>query len=346
VALLCISLNDFGHGIAITCVGFVAPTVFALGSIITFRLKRNCILIVLFLLFSIGIFGLGQFYTDPTGNTFESIITNMSIVNQNKYPICDYQYQGVTLPDLLFFAKLSYTADEVYTQSFDVWFNSSEWTGFHVPSAPIVQFYDFTTYKNGSRITVIAIRGSYTQLDWVVDINLFQASLLLQLGGFIAPLINFWPASLYADVIALLSLQDKVQGIVPTYYQAVEDYIVSYNLTNNTVLVGHSLGGAVAAIVGSRLNMPALTFSSPGILRSYLKFGIADPDTIRKNVVNIRPTNDIIPKIDELTGSIHDIRCDDALTLCHKLRKTGCELLTSCGDPLNRAFRYCIDPNY
>jgi len=92
--------------------------------------------------------------------------------------------------------------------------------------------------------------------------------------------------------------------------------------------------------------MPALTFSAPGITRSYIKFGISDTDAIRKNVVGIRPINDIIPKIDLVSGSIHDIRCDEALTVCHRLRQTGCELLTSCGDPLNRAFRYCLDPDY
>jgi len=346
VVLLCITLNEYGYGIPITCVGYVAPTVLALGSIITFRLKRNCLLIALFLLFSIGIFGLGQFYTDPGGSTFDSIITNMSIVNQAKYSVCDYQYQGVTMNDLLFFAKLAYTEGETYNQSFAVWFNSTEWTGVQVASSPIVRFYDFTTYKNGNRTTVISIRGSATSLDWVVDINLFQASLLLQLGGFIAPLINFWPASLSADVISVLDALDKIQGIVPTYYEDVEDYIIARNLLNNTILVGHSLGGAVAHIVGSRLDMPALGFSAPGILRSYIKFGIPSTDLIRKNVANIRPFNDIIPKIDENSGSLYDIECDAALTVCHRLRQTGCQLLTACGDPHNRAFRYCLDPDY
>jgi len=102
----------------------------------------------------------------------------------------------------------------------------------------------------------------------------------------------------------------------------------------------------VAAIVASRLDMPALTFSAPGIMNSYIKFGITDTNLIRKNVVGVRPSGDIIPKIDLVAGVINDIECDASIVTCHLLRRTACQLLTSCGDPLNRSFRYCIDPDY
>jgi len=243
-----------------------------------------------------------------------------------------------------FFSKLSYTNGEIYNNSFNVWFNGSDWTGELIPAA-LVQFYQFTTFTNGTKVTVIAIRGSFTELDWIVDLNLFQASILLQLGGFIAPVINFWPLSLSSTIIELLSLQDRIStGLLPSYYTVVEEFVRDAGLEHNTILVGHSLGGAVAAIVGARLDMPALAFSGPGILKSYQKFGITDPDLIYKNVVNIRPTNDLIPRIDEIGGLIQDIICNDTVINCHKLRLTGCELLKACGDPLNRAFTYCINP--
>ena len=58
------------------------------------------------------------------------------------------------------------------------------------------------------------------------------------------------------------------------YFEPVLRYVQSIQGTRNVVLVGHSLGGGVAKIVGAKTGIPALSLSGPGLKFTSYKYGI------------------------------------------------------------------------
>lgn len=96
------------------------------------------------------------------------------------------------------------------------------------------------------------------------------------------------------------------------------------------------LGGGIAKIVGVRKGITAIAFASPGIVWSRKKFNL-EYDKIQQLVVNIRPSDDIVSKIDKNGGLVQHVDCDGSPVRCHSLTRTVQQLIRRCGsDPLGR----------
>ena len=103
-------------------------------------------------------------------------------------------------------------------------------------------------------------------------------------------------------------------------------------LEDNVVMVGHSLGGGLAQIVGVRHNFTTFSFSGPGIKMSHRKFNIRDVESIDQLVVSIQPERDVVPMIDIQSLNVNHISCKKSTLDCHSMTRTICELVTQCGD--------------
>jgi hypothetical protein len=102
------------------------------------------------------------------------------------------------------------------------------------------------------------------------------------------------------------------------------------------VLTGHSLGGAMAGMVGAKTQTPAVSFSGPGLLFTRGRFDLSEA-AIRDYVLTIKPRSDIVPQVDELGGLVQEIECRRSNPLaCHSTQTHLCELYASCGDKRNR----------
>merc|ERR1712048_1364303 len=83
------------------------------------------------------------------------------------------------------------------------------------------------------------------------------------------------------------------------------------------VLTGHSLGGGVAQVIGSRLGVSTLVFSSPGVGYSVKRFGMLKEDTMNghavqaaeSKVVNVVPALDVVPRVDLQIAVTQQIEC-------------------------------------
>mmetsp|Transcript_20380 Transcript_20380/g.28234 ORF Transcript_20380/g.28234 Transcript_20380/m.28234 type:complete len:127 (-) Transcript_20380:46-426(-) len=100
------------------------------------------------------------------------------------------------------------------------------------------------------------------------------------------------------------------------------------------VLTGHSLGGAVANIVGAKLRLRAVAFSPPGIYWSSHKFGIPSTDRIDAEVFSVVPERDVVPSIDRQRGLVQYITCPEEFSSigCHDIIHSLCNLANACRD--------------
>lgn len=54
-------------------------------------------------------------------------------------------------------------------------------------------------------------------------------------------------------------------GMNTSHFAAAEDFMAQANLSGKVTLTGHSLGGAIAQIIGNRQRLPFVTYNAPGV---------------------------------------------------------------------------------
>jgi hypothetical protein len=200
-----------------------------------------------------------------------------------------------------------------------------------------VQFVDFV--NNETNTIVVAIRGTSTMEDIFQDIYIWSASALLQLSGFFGTFIKFWPRETIAGLVKFIVKQFTNFQLL--YWVDVEEHIISLrkaNPTTNIYLTGHSLGGGVAGVISAHLNIPAITFSSPGLGYSYKTYDIELKKLIN-NFVNVVPMSDPVPLLDSQVGQIQSIECNSEEPLsCHSIYNTMDTLSEMCRE--KSVYRY------
>jgi len=172
-------------------------------------------------------------------------------------------------------------------------------------------------------LSIISIRGTPTELDFVGNIGLFMDIALQQ----VLMMSNILPTKMVQTFVNLTSFNDP-----PGYFQhfhKVLDHIDSSVKSRNVVFTGHSLGGAFAQVLGQRMGLPSVVFSSPGVYYTSTKFGISDERKLA-NVVNVIPRQDAVTWLDEQAGTVVKIDCMRTVTECHKLRLILCALWHNC----------------
>lgn len=90
-------------------------------------------------------------------------------------------------------------------------------------------------------------------------LNGFQAATFVSSG---ITVLAFRGTSQTMDVAADLKLG---VGMNSTYFADAEDYAFAYQHLPNVYVCGHSLGGAIAQVVGNRRQMKFVTFNAPGV---------------------------------------------------------------------------------
>lgn len=116
-----------------------------------------------------------------------------------------------------------------------------------------------------SNITIISIRGTKNPNDVFQDLYLYASSLSLQISSYFGTFIQLWPRNAVAALVSVISKLGR-NGLTLSYWDSVGTRVISLQSRNRTVIVvGHSLGGSIAGIVGAKLQIPAIGFSAPGL---------------------------------------------------------------------------------
>ncbi|KAF0747017.1 hypothetical protein AaE_007898 [Aphanomyces astaci] len=165
----------------------------------------------------------------------------------------------------------------------------------------------------------------------------------------IFPTIRMWPDVTFSTLIELYHEMATMFGLTHEYwyYHELLQYVKSIH-DRNVILTGHSLGGAIARVVGSVLGKPSVSFSPPGSGQTYSKLvhDIAGQDMqvdrsrLHHECTCVLPEYDPVTMIDTQSGLIQRITCDTphlSMQLsCHMIQGTLCNLLQHCGDDRGR----------
>jgi hypothetical protein len=258
-------------------------------------------------------------------------------VDPHPYAICSKRWYGMTVVDYGFLANLAYQSDPFFDQDLRILFPN-------FTDARIVYTYNLTAsfydlYIPSKNLSVISVRGTHLLIDLIQDLHIWKEIALLQFSSYIGPFTNFWPEQMTATVIYAVSLFEDLSVSSEdnqSYYSPLHDYVARIKGSRDIVMTGHSLGGGIVNIVGSKLEIPTVSFSPPGITFSRMKLGLS-LNQINRMCTNIIPDNDAVTKIDKSGGLIQHVDCDQDFTKCHSVQRTIMTLIKSCGsDPLGR----------
>ena len=267
---------------------------------------------------------------------------NVNFIKQ-KPAICQWRADGISINE---FSALAYAC---YYNTMDniehSWLYSrpkSSNNNFiigekNITSTSGVHYVDFINEEK--KVIVVAIRGTTTVEDIFQDVYIWSASGFLQLSGYFGTFIHFWPRDTIASLVNFIVKQ--FTNLQLLYWVDVEKHCkeLKETKTDYTIyLTGHSLGGGVAGVISAHLDIPAITFSTPGLGYSYKTYNIELKNLIH-NFVNIIPMSDPITLLDSQVGQVQYIECSSNQPLsCHRIMKTIDALSEMCGEEI--VYRY------
>jgi hypothetical protein len=252
------------------------------------------------------------------------------------YPVCSMTWRDLDIVDASLFAETVYWPLDKGQNFIQTWYPDNRMTlrNYSTDSRSGLGFRVYL--DNRTNLTIIAVRGTQTLVDLFQDIDLFAEIAMLQFFSVFMPSVFILPRTFVSSLVLFSSYIDPLLLVQDRHYHHELVHLVSDLIRDvdreKVVMTGHSLGGAICQIIGTQLNIPALTFSAPGNLYSALKFDMS-PQLANHLAVNVAPDGDPVPLIDFQAGLVQKINCPSFL-MCHLMLNTLRELILSCRDSL------------
>eukprot|EP00927_Polykrikos_kofoidii_P066115 TRINITY_DN6176_c0_g3_i1.p1 TRINITY_DN6176_c0_g3~~TRINITY_DN6176_c0_g3_i1.p1 ORF type:complete len:864 (+),score=60.21 TRINITY_DN6176_c0_g3_i1:56-2647(+) len=238
------------------------------------------------------------------------------------------------LPDFMRISILSYVGDESFESSVRRWLPGWRVTYRHFENIDTYNLSPFQELTSpGNTTSVFVMRGTHSFVDVMQDMSLYSPVFVPQMFASF-----FWNPTTPVLVTTRLWCQLFFGAWIPkSYYNALLQHVhasIQADPNRTFYLTGHSLGGGMVKLVSGETNVPAVTFSSPGVLGATEMAYDDNIDIVRRLenlLTTVVPESDVVPRVDTQVGTVVKVGCNGSSLSCHSFGETLCSLLDSCG---------------
>ena len=259
--------------------------------------------------------------------------------NTPVYPICGSTWTPLRLniADMAFLSYVAYQ-ENCNRQELNRTINSyflnrfGEWNVTYI-SEENPRFYHL--FEASSQVDIISIRGTRSTREWIENLKLWSEIISYQVTSVALPMQQL-PSSFVTSFVSAASFLERLlhHGCEDFAFSSVESYLKEHviNETDHHILLtGHSMGGGLAKIIGSRLKLPAVSFMSPGEVHIHEKMGFTLRD-LERYTTSVVSRSDMVTWVDHHGGLVQYIGCNaSGYAQCHSIGNTYCELKNGCG---------------
>lgn len=198
---------------------------------------------------------------------------------------------------------------------------------------------DGDTISFENEMTILAIKGTTNKKDIFLDLQLYLPSILLTFLSYFSLLSSQKETYSFRFLEYSLSLPYRLfsQYLIIDGY--LRDLIEAYNknkdkFKKNLIIVGHSLGGGLAKLLGRFLGKQAISLSGPGVnaFHSLWEYE-GSSDDFEISAIDLIPDMDLVPRVEVSGGTTYRIICKEGPLKCHGSETSLCEVLIMCRNP-------------
>jgi lipase ATG15 len=206
-----------------------------------------------------------------------------------------------------------------------------------------VKMIQYNIRGNKDEVTVLSIKGTSYKKDIFLDIQLYFSSVLLSILSTFSlsqrennsnRLIEYSLSIPYRIFFHFLFVNNYINLLIQAYFKN------RHRFYDNIIIVGHSLGGGLAKILGRFIRKQAISLSGPGInaFNSLWKYE-GNSEYFSISAIDLVPDMDLVPRVEVSGGTVYRIACIAGVFGCHSKERSLCETLIMCRHP--NYYEYC-----
>ena len=250
-------------------------------------------------------------------------------IGKDRVSICANDSFGFSWLDYAYISRISYAHSSLNIDLIQKRFTDR---GFSISMHNQTLHYS-ALHHNATNLTVVSFRGTSSAMDVIHDVKILIESTIPKLAS---PFITLpvqtkdWITEDFAYT-GSRAWPGGALALVDNGKSVVRELVRMYG-TERVVVTGHSLGGALANIIGTYFNLTNYCVSPPGSEFSRTLYHLSSSQ-ITKYVHSLVPQRDPVTALGSLQGTVVHIPCREPSSLkCHGLDATICMVSYICGD--------------
>jgi len=252
--------------------------------------------------------------------------------------------QDTALGDYAFLSAMAYETTNITGYILPQWFGEGQAVDEDVvvkeyrkeaDNSVVPVYFKLFSFPAVPNVAVLAIRGSQTTWDWMVNMQLWSASGLAQIVKWMLPFGWIWTPIL-DDLVWFISFIQSDQLDDIAYYKVTTEAVKNFKKSYDSIRVtGASLGGGLAIITGAQTKTPSIAISGLGV--EFSRNAVKPPvtlDDINEYVFNFIPDRDYIARVGGRPRQHQEAHCHaetSNLFGCHSMWRSVCEINYRCG---------------